>query len=60
MASLACGAVAYAVFEECDPVKNGEIMKYDQIMPYLVLKTASSMPGIAGLFIAATYSGTLR
>ena len=60
MTALACGAVAYAVFEGCDPVKSGEVTKTDQIMPYLVLKTSMAIPGVAGLFVASVYSGTLR
>jgi len=59
LVALSCGAVAYAVFEGCDPVKNGDLSKPDQIMPYLVLKTCTSVPGMAGLFVAAAYSGTL-
>jgi len=59
LVALSCGAVAYAVFEGCDPVKNGELHKLDQIMPYLVLKTCKAAPGLAGLFVSAAYSGTL-
>uniref|UniRef100_H2YAS1 Sodium-coupled monocarboxylate transporter 1 n=1 Tax=Ciona savignyi TaxID=51511 RepID=H2YAS1_CIOSA len=57
--AIACGAAAYAYFEHCDPLKNGDIHKSDQILPYMVLKIFSDLPGMAGLFVAAAYSGTL-
>lgn len=58
-AALLCGVVAYAVFEGCDPIRAGVLHKYDQIMPYLVLVSSNSVPGLSGLFLAAAYSGTL-
>ncbi|XP_078490254.1 sodium-coupled monocarboxylate transporter 2-like isoform X1 [Ciona intestinalis] len=57
--AVCCGAVAYAYFEQCDPLKNEEIAKPDQILPYMVLKIFADVPGMAGLFVAAAYSGTL-
>jgi len=57
--ALMCGIVAYAVFEGCDPIRAGILHKYDQIMPYLVLVSSSTVPGLSGLFLAAAYSGTL-
>lgn len=54
------GCVAYAYYEGCDPIKQGSISKSDQIIPYLVTDIFSDLPGLAGLFVSAAYSGTMR
>ena len=54
------GFVMYAYYENCDPVKSGKLEKTDQMMPYMVLDIFQNLPGVAGLFIAAAFSGTLR
>jgi len=50
----------YAFFENCDPLKSGKIDKSDQLLPYLVVHVFEKFPGLAGLFISAAFSGTLR
>jgi len=50
----------YAYFEGCDPLKSGKIDKSDQLLPYLVVHVFENFPGLAGLFISAAFSGTLR
>jgi len=50
----------YAYFEGCDPLKAGKISKSDQLLPYLVVNVFENFPGLAGLFISAAFSGTLR
>uniref|UniRef100_H2YU24 Uncharacterized protein n=1 Tax=Ciona savignyi TaxID=51511 RepID=H2YU24_CIOSA len=57
---VGCGAVAFAYFEHCDPLKSGKISKVDQLLPYMVLEIFDKVPGVAGLFVAAAYSGTMR
>merc|ERR1712168_1066657 len=59
MSALLCGLVAYTIFEGCDPIRQGVLRKYDQIMPYLVMVSSKTVPGLSGLFLAAAYSGTL-
>ena len=54
------GAVMYAYFENCDPLMSNKIEKPDQIMPYMVLEIFQDLPGMAGLFVAAAFSATLR
>jgi len=56
----ATGCVMYAYFEGCDPLKSGKINKSDQLLPYLVVHVFENFPGLAGLFISAAFSGTLR
>uniref|UniRef100_H2YU23 Uncharacterized protein n=1 Tax=Ciona savignyi TaxID=51511 RepID=H2YU23_CIOSA len=56
---VGCGAVAFAYFEHCDPLKSGKISKVDQLLPYMVLEIFDKVPGVAGLFVAAAYSGTM-
>jgi len=50
----------YAYFEGCDPIKAGMIESPDQMIPLLVIKVFKEVPGMAGLFVAAAVSGTLR
>jgi len=50
----------YAYFEGCDPLKAGVISKPDQLMPLFILQIFADYPGMAGLFVSAAFSGTLR
>jgi len=54
------GATMYAYYENCDPVQSGKVEKPDQMMPYMVLDIFRDVPGMAGLFVAAAFSGALR
>ncbi|XP_051888658.1 LOW QUALITY PROTEIN: sodium-coupled monocarboxylate transporter 1-like [Pristis pectinata] len=54
-----CGLVMYAVYETCDPIKANKISNTNQLMPLLVVEILNQTPGVAGLFVASAYSGTL-
>lgn len=54
-----CGVVIYAKYHGCDPVRLGYIERHDQLMPFFVMDTLSSFPGLAGLFVACAFSGSL-
>ncbi|XP_064095597.1 sodium-coupled monocarboxylate transporter 1-like [Macrobrachium nipponense] len=56
---LFSGLVAYVAYSDCDPLTSGRIDEPDQILPYLVVHKISHVPGMAGLFAAAVYSGML-
>nr|XP_009860889.2 sodium-coupled monocarboxylate transporter 1-like [Ciona intestinalis] len=53
------GCAMYAYYEGCDPLTAGKIIKIDQTVPYLVLQIFAELPGMAGLFVSAAYSGML-
>ncbi len=36
------------------------ITKADQIVPYFVMDTLGSIPGLSGLFVAGVFSASLR
>ncbi|GCB64073.1 hypothetical protein scyTo_0009766, partial [Scyliorhinus torazame] len=55
-----CGLVMYAVYETCDPIKANKISNSNQLMPLLVVEILNQTPGVAGLFVAGAYGGTLR
>ncbi|XP_078483824.1 LOW QUALITY PROTEIN: sodium-coupled monocarboxylate transporter 1-like [Ciona intestinalis] len=57
--SVGCGAAAYAYYEHCDPLSSGQISKPDQLIPFMAVDIFNSIPGMAGLFVAGVYSGTL-
>nr|XP_039273713.1 sodium-coupled monocarboxylate transporter 2-like isoform X1 [Styela clava] len=61
MVSLAIGngAMMYAFFEGCDPVKSGLLKSIDQGIPYIILEVLHDLPGLAGLFVAAIFSASL-
>ncbi|XP_075896730.1 sodium/iodide cotransporter isoform X2 [Nelusetta ayraudi] len=54
-----CGAVMFAYYNNCDPLKTGKIATPDLYMPYFVLDIFRTRPGFPGLFLACAYSGTL-
>ncbi|XP_069951185.1 sodium-coupled monocarboxylate transporter 2 [Cherax quadricarinatus] len=53
------GLVAFASYWDCDPLTSGRIEKPDQIIPFLVINKLSHLTGVAGVFVAAVYSGVL-
>ncbi|XP_042745867.1 sodium-coupled monocarboxylate transporter 1 [Lagopus leucura] len=54
-----CGLSLYSFYKDCDPLTAGQVSALDQLLPYLVLDIFSDFPGVPGLFMASTYSGTL-
>ncbi|XP_041636821.1 sodium-coupled monocarboxylate transporter 1-like [Cheilinus undulatus] len=57
--SVFAGLCLYSVFQDCDPWTSGLVSTPDQLIPYLVMGTLTSHPGLPGLFLAAVYSGAL-
>uniref|UniRef100_A0A8C5HS10 Sodium-coupled monocarboxylate transporter 1-like n=1 Tax=Gouania willdenowi TaxID=441366 RepID=A0A8C5HS10_GOUWI len=57
--AMLSGLTMYSIYKKCDPLLNGDITTYDQLLPYLVMDILADYPGIPGLFVAAAYSGTL-
>ncbi|XP_056130091.1 sodium-coupled monocarboxylate transporter 1 [Lampris incognitus] len=53
------GLTMYSIYKHCDPLTNGDVNATDQLLPYLVMDILAGYPGVPGLFVAATYSGTL-
>ncbi|XP_063614978.1 sodium-coupled monocarboxylate transporter 1-like [Penaeus indicus] len=53
------GLVAYAAYEDCDPLGNGQIEKSDQILAFLVADKLRHVPGMAGVFVAAVAGAVL-
>ena len=51
--------VLYQYFQCCDPIKAYWVGASDQLAPYLAVNLFQSVPGVAGLYIAGAYSGTL-
>lgn len=54
------GLVAYAQYQDCDPLALGRIDKPDQIIPYLIMDKLGHFTGLPGVFVAAVYGGVLR
>ncbi|KAM6961564.1 sodium-coupled monocarboxylate transporter 1-like [Tautogolabrus adspersus] len=59
VSSVFAGLCLYSVFKNCDPLTAGLVSTPDQLIPYLVMGTLTSHPGLPGLFLAAVYSGAL-
>ncbi|KAK8397831.1 hypothetical protein O3P69_004556 [Scylla paramamosain] len=53
------GLVAYATYQDCDPITSNRVQKPDQILPYLVMEKLTRLPGMPGVFVAAVYGGVL-
>ncbi|XP_052767858.1 sodium-coupled monocarboxylate transporter 1-like [Mya arenaria] len=50
---------AYFTIEQCDPYLSGAISNNNQLIPYFVMRVFRNIPGLAGLFIVALFSGAL-
>ncbi|KAL1433872.1 hypothetical protein MTO96_012206 [Rhipicephalus appendiculatus] len=46
-------------YRDCDPVISGSITRYDEIVPYYVNKSVSSIEGFRGLFVAGLVSASI-
>ncbi|CAG2166172.1 unnamed protein product [Oppiella nova] len=53
------GMAIFAKYHDCDPITLGYVQRPDQLMPYFVMDTLSQYPGLAGLFVACVFSGSL-
>ena len=53
------GVILYAHYVNCDPYTAGFVSDIDQIFPYFVMETLSDKPGLAGVFLACIFSGSL-
>ncbi|XP_034983692.1 sodium-coupled monocarboxylate transporter 1-like [Zootoca vivipara] len=53
------GLSMYSIYKDCDPWTSGFVGAPDQLIPYLVMEILGDFPGVPGLFVAGTYSGTL-
>ncbi|KAK1906378.1 Sodium-coupled monocarboxylate transporter 1 [Dissostichus eleginoides] len=59
LCSVFAGMCLFSVYKNCDPWTAGLVSAPDQLMPYLVMDILRDYPGLPGLFVAATYSGSL-
>ncbi|ESO98486.1 hypothetical protein LOTGIDRAFT_142921 [Lottia gigantea] len=59
---IAHGLIIYGYYSKirCDPLANEEIENSNQIIALFVIDVFKSLPGLAGLFIAALFSACLR
>ncbi|XP_037287732.2 sodium-coupled monocarboxylate transporter 2 [Rhipicephalus microplus] len=46
-------------YRDCDPVLSSSIPRYDQIVPYYINRSASSIDGFRGLFLAGIVSASI-
>nr|XP_042906435.1 sodium-coupled monocarboxylate transporter 2-like [Parasteatoda tepidariorum] len=56
------GLVLYSLYYLCDPVLDKAqtgLTKYDQMMPYYIIRKFIAYPGLTGLCIAGIFSGSL-
>ncbi|KAJ8044857.1 Sodium-coupled monocarboxylate transporter 2 [Holothuria leucospilota] len=57
--SVITGTVTYAYFAGCDPVSNRDINRPDQIIPMLMIRLFSRIPGLTGILVSAAFSASL-
>ena len=53
------GLAIYSYYANCDPLLDKRIQSSDQLLPLFVVDTMGQYPGVAGLFIAGIFSGSL-
>ncbi|XP_002736421.1 sodium-coupled monocarboxylate transporter 2-like, partial [Saccoglossus kowalevskii] len=57
--SCLAGVVMYATYADCDPLAAGYVTQGDQRTAFFIMDTFAHLPGLAGVFIAAVFSGAL-
>jgi len=53
------GMLVYATFNQCDPLINGQISNINQLVPFYIMKTFHSYPGLPGMYFASILSASL-
>jgi sodium-coupled monocarboxylate transporter 8/12 len=53
------GRIMFRYYQCCDPLRAGYVESRDQQVPYLAVNLFQQWPGVAGLYIAGAYCGTL-
>ncbi|CAH8608131.1 unnamed protein product [Schistosoma intercalatum] len=56
---LFTGLAIYAYFAGCDPVLNGSIKRYDQILPYIVMILFDGVLLVRGIFLSVIFAAAL-
>ncbi|XP_018652090.1 putative sodium/solute symporter [Schistosoma mansoni] len=56
---LFTGLAIYAYFAGCDPVLNGSIKRYDQILPYIVMILFDGVVLVRGIFLSVIFAAAL-
>lgn len=57
--SFLSACAMYAYFYDCDPLRNGEVKRPDQLLPYLVMIIFRGYYGLPGLFVAGVFASCL-
>lgn len=57
--SVITGTITYAYLAGCDPISNKDISKPDQIIPLLMIRLFSRIPGLTGVLLSAAFSASL-
>ncbi|XP_046965119.1 sodium-coupled monocarboxylate transporter 1-like [Vanessa cardui] len=53
------GFLAYARFNECDPLNSKLVLAKDQLLPLLVMDVLAEWKGMPGIFVAGVFSAAL-
>ncbi|XP_047545347.1 sodium-coupled monocarboxylate transporter 1-like isoform X2 [Vanessa atalanta] len=53
------GLLAYARFNECDPLNSKLVLAKDQLLPLLVMDVLAEWKGMPGIFVAGVFSAAL-
>ncbi|XP_039279382.1 putative sodium-dependent multivitamin transporter [Nilaparvata lugens] len=59
LTTMFSGLAVFAVYKDCDPVKDGRIHSTDQLLPLYILETVGNWPGATGIFVSGIFSGAL-
>lgn len=57
--SWVVGMGLYSVYRYCDPLKSGQIVAPDEVLPFYVQDQFSFLPGMLGLFLGSLFNGAL-
>ncbi|KRF83045.1 sodium-coupled monocarboxylate transporter 1 isoform X3 [Drosophila virilis] len=59
MSCVYVGLVCYATYYDCDPMTTGLAGRRDQLVPLMVMRVLSVVPGLPGMFVSAVFSAAL-
>lgn len=53
------GIMIFAKYEDCDPLKSGQIQEIDQLVPHYVMESFHEFKGFVGIFVAGIFAASL-
>lgn len=53
------GLLVFREYADCDPLKTGQIVERDGLLPFYIMDVFGNVPALNGLFVAGIFAASL-